>query len=69
VNGNPLALSWYISLLSAAVLAPLFILAGEVPDVLKLLFGVNKVLVDPGAITPLQTLVCGSLITVSLKGV
>jgi solute carrier family 35 (GDP-fucose transporter), member C1 len=69
VNGSALALSWYTNLLSAAVLGPLIILAGEGPDVLKLLFGVTELLVDPGAITPLQTFVWGSLVTVSLQRV
>jgi GDP-fucose transporter C1 len=63
VNGSALALSWYTNLLSAAVLAPLLIIAGEGTDVLKLLFGVTELLVEPGAITPLQTFVWGSLIT------
>ena len=69
VNGSALALSWYTNLLSAAVLAPLLILAGEGPDVLRLLFGVTDLLVEPGVITPLQTFIWGSLITVSLQGI
>lgn len=63
VNGSALALSWYSNLLSAAVLAPLLILMGEGPDVVKLLFGVTELLIEPGAITPLQTFVWGSIIT------
>ena len=66
VNGSALALSWYTNLLSAVVLAPLLILAGEGPDVLKLLFGVSELLVEPGSISPLQTFIWGSIITVSL---
>ena len=64
VNGSALALSWYSNLLSAAVLAPLLILMGEGPDVLKLLFGVTELLAEPGTISPLQTFVWGSIITV-----
>ena len=65
VNGSALALSWYTNLLSAAVLAPLLILAGEGPDVLKLLFGVTELLGGPNTISPLQTFIWGSIITVS----
>ena len=65
VNGSALALSWYTNLLSAAVLLPILILAGEGPDVLKLLFGVTELLVQPDAISPLQTFIWGSIITVS----
>jgi len=63
VNGSALALSWYTNLLSAAVLAPILILAGEGPDVLKLLFGVTELLVEPDSISPLQTFIWGSIIT------
>lgn len=65
VNGSALALSWYTNLLSAVVLAPLLILAGEGPDVLKLLFGVTELLVEPDTISPLKTFIWGSMITVS----
>ena len=65
VNGSALALSWYSNLLSAAVLAPLLIIAGEGPAVLKLLFGVSELLVEPNSISPLQTFIWGSIITVS----
>jgi len=63
VNGSALALSWYTNLLSAALLAPLLILAGESSDILKLLFGVNELLVDPDSMSPLQTFIWGSIIT------
>lgn len=68
VNGSALALSWYTNLLSAVVLAPLLILAGEGPDVLKLLFGVTELLVEPNTMTPLRTFIWGSAITVSPQG-
>jgi len=63
VNGSALALSWYTNLLSAIVLAPILVLAGEGSDVLKLLFGVTELLVEPGTISPLQTFIWGSVIT------
>ena len=65
VNGSALALSWYTNLLSAVVLLPLLILVGEGPDVVKLLFGVDELLLNPGAMSPLSTFLWGSLITVS----
>jgi GDP-fucose transporter C1 len=66
VNGSALALSWYTNLLSAIVLLPLLLLVGEGPDVVKLLFGVDELLLKPGAMSPLRTFLWGSLITVSL---
>ena len=69
VGGSALALSWYTNLLSAALLAPLLILAGEGKDVIKLLFGVNELLVPEGSMSPLRTYLWGSLITVSYPAV
>ncbi|KAF8895900.1 hypothetical protein CPB84DRAFT_1682161 [Gymnopilus junonius] len=63
VGGSALALSWYTNLLSAVVLAPLLVLAGEGGDVLKLLFGVDELLVKPGVMSPLATFLWGSAIT------
>lgn len=63
VNGSALALSWYTNLLSAIVLLPLLVLVGEGPDVVKLLFGVEELLVKAGAMSPLRTFLWGSLIT------
>jgi len=63
VGGSTLALSWYTNLLSAIVLAPLVVLAGEGKDVLKLLFGVDELLVKPDAMSPLATFLWGSAIT------
>ncbi|EIN14450.1 hypothetical protein PUNSTDRAFT_140740 [Punctularia strigosozonata HHB-11173 SS5] len=56
VQGSALKLSWYNNLLSAAILAPLIILAGEGPSVWNLLFG-------PDTSGKLLTFVWGSLIT------
>jgi len=64
VGGSALALSWYTNLLSAALLAPLLIIAGEGKDVIKLLFGVNELVVTQGSMSPLSTFLWGSLITV-----
>ncbi|KAF9563874.1 hypothetical protein CPC08DRAFT_705789, partial [Agrocybe pediades] len=63
VGGSALALSWYTNLLSAIILLPLLILAGEGTDVLKLLFGVGELLVKPGEMSPLSTFIWGSMIT------
>jgi solute carrier family 35 (GDP-fucose transporter), member C1 len=57
VQGSALKLSWYNNLLSAVVLAPLVILAGEGPAVGDLLLGVDTT----GKLT---TFVWGSIITV-----
>ena len=64
VHGSALHLSWYTNLLSAIVLAPTLILAGELPGVLKLLFGPNEN--AEGQMSTLSTFIMGSLITVSV---
>ncbi|PPQ74351.1 hypothetical protein CVT24_000662 [Panaeolus cyanescens] len=66
VNGSALALSWYTNLLSAVVLAPIMLLAGESGGIVKLVFGMDELLVKEGAMTPLATFVWGSLITGAL---
>ncbi|KAF9484128.1 hypothetical protein BDN70DRAFT_928713 [Pholiota conissans] len=63
VGGSALALSWYTNLLSAVVLLPLLILAGEGKDVLKLFFGIEELVVVEGSMSPLATFLWGSLIT------
>ncbi|KDR77114.1 hypothetical protein GALMADRAFT_246311 [Galerina marginata CBS 339.88] len=63
VGGSTLALSWYTNLLSAIILAPLLLLAGEGTDVVKLLFGVNELLTPADTMSPLATFLWGSLIT------
>ncbi|KAF9011918.1 hypothetical protein BDQ17DRAFT_1272309 [Cyathus striatus] len=62
VDGSALLLSWYTNALSAIVLAPIVLLAGEGPAVLKLLFNVEE-LVNPKGMSPLRTFIWGSLIT------
>lgn len=62
VKGSALHLSWYTNLFSACLLAPIIILAGELPDVMTLLFGPN--LSQLGEISTLATFAWGSAITV-----
>jgi len=69
VNGSALLLSWYTNLLSAGVLIPIILLAGEAPGVVKLLFGVNEYDGIPkleGSMTPFKTFIWGSMITGAL---
>lgn len=66
VNGSALALSWYTNLLSAIVLCPLVILAGEGQDVLKLLFGAEDVTSTDGGLSAFGTFLWGSAITGAL---
>ncbi|KAI0768282.1 hypothetical protein BD413DRAFT_134020 [Trametes elegans] len=61
VHGSALHLSWYTNLLSACVLAPILVLVGELPGVLKLLFGPNEN--AEGQMSTLSTFVVGSIIT------
>ncbi|TFK42377.1 hypothetical protein BDQ12DRAFT_562493, partial [Crucibulum laeve] len=63
VGGSTLALSWYTNALSAIFLAPILLLAGEGPSVVKLLFGVDELLAEKGAMSPLKTFLLGSLVT------
>ncbi|RDB17238.1 GDP-fucose transporter 1 [Hypsizygus marmoreus] len=65
VNGSALLLSWYTNLISAIVLLPICLLAGEGPGVLKLLSG-DVVLAPDGGMSPLRTFMWGSLITGAL---
>jgi len=64
VHGSALHLSWYTNLLSAILLAPILVLAGELPNVMKLLFGPN--IAEPGEMSTLATFMLGSAITGSL---
>lgn len=62
VKGSALHLSWYTNLLSAIILFPILLLAGEGPGVQKLLFAPHVVPV--GGVSPLATFLWGSAITV-----
>ncbi|KAF9045421.1 hypothetical protein BJ165DRAFT_1415450 [Panaeolus papilionaceus] len=66
VGGSALSLSWYTNLLSAVVLAPIVLLAGEGGGIVRLMFGVDELLVKEGSMTPLATFVWGSVITGAL---
>jgi len=63
VKGSTMNLSWYTNLLSAVVMIPIIILAGEVPAIMDLFFGPTQVVSD-GELTDLQTFIWGSFITV-----
>ncbi|KJA23838.1 hypothetical protein HYPSUDRAFT_200984 [Hypholoma sublateritium FD-334 SS-4] len=63
VGGSALALSWYTNLLSAIVLLPLLLFAGEGAGVVKLFFGVDELLVKEDAMSPFATFAWGSFIT------
>jgi solute carrier family 35 (GDP-fucose transporter), member C1 len=66
VKGNALHLSWYSNLLSAFLLAPIVVLAGEGPAVTELFMGEGAI-VPPGATTSeLTTFIWGSAITVRI---
>ena len=64
VNGSALALSWYTNLLSAVVLIPLIVLAGETDGIFKLVLGVDELLLKPGEMSILTKFIWGSAITV-----
>jgi solute carrier family 35 (GDP-fucose transporter), member C1 len=68
VNGSALLLSWYTNLLSAIVLVPIIVLAGEAPEVMKLFFGVDELLREAGQMSALRTFLWGSAITVCTYG-
>ncbi|KAJ6472652.1 hypothetical protein DFH09DRAFT_1293960 [Mycena vulgaris] len=63
VDGSTILLSWYTNLLSAVVLAPLVLLAGEGPSVLALLSGAPNLDAPLSAPPQLHTFLWGSLIT------
>lgn len=63
LGGGALDLAWYSNLLSAAVLAPLVLIAGEGPAVVALFFGENQREAD--SLSTLGTFLYGSAITVS----
>jgi len=62
VNGSALLLSWYTNLLSAILLLPICILAGEGPGIMTLLFSSAELITKTNPY-PLNTFVWGSLIT------
>lgn len=62
VKGSALHLSWYTNLASAVVLLPLVFLAGEGSGIYNLFFGLH--VVPAGGVSPLNTFLWGSAITV-----
>ncbi|KAF9260759.1 hypothetical protein L218DRAFT_1002497 [Marasmius fiardii PR-910] len=66
VNGSTLLLSWYTNSVSSIVLIPIILIAGEGKDVLKLFFGADELLREPGEISALSKFAWGSLITGAL---
>ncbi|TFK75612.1 hypothetical protein BDN72DRAFT_810477 [Pluteus cervinus] len=62
-NHAALALSWYTNLLSAVVLIPIFLLAGEGPGIVKLAFNLEELITPEGAPSHLETFLWGSFIT------
>lgn len=67
VKGSSIHLSWYTNLLSAVLLIPVIVLAGEVPAITNLLFGSDDIVLTPGELSELHTFVWGSAITVSTQ--
>jgi GDP-fucose transporter C1 len=65
VKGSAMNLSWYTNLLSAVVMIPLIVFAGEVPAITDLFFGIGDVPKE-GELSDLQTFIWGSFITVGL---
>ncbi|KAM6501129.1 hypothetical protein JOM56_004143 [Amanita muscaria] len=66
VNGSALLLSWYQNAMSAVFLAPIVILAGEGPSVLKMFFDVDELLQEPENLSSLKTFLGGTAITGTL---
>lgn len=65
VKGSAMNLSWYTNLLSAIVMIPIIVFAGEVPAIMDLFFGIG-VIPKEGELSDLQTFVWGSFITGAL---
>jgi GDP-fucose transporter C1 len=66
VKGSALHLSWYTNFLSAIILVPGFVLMGELPAVMKLLFHPELelgILAPDAGLGKLRTFLWGSLIT------
>ncbi|KAG0699051.1 hypothetical protein DFH29DRAFT_1015998 [Suillus ampliporus] len=66
VKGNAMHLSWYTNLLSAVVMLPVIIFAGEIPAITDLFFGPVDVIPTEGALSDLQIFIWGSCITGAL---
>lgn len=67
VKGSAMHLSWYTNLLSAILIIPLIVLAGEIPAITRLILGPDEIVPAPGELSELHTFVWGSVITVSIQ--
>lgn len=65
VDGSAIDLAWYTNLLSAAAILPIMVVAGEIPEIMKLLFGAEGSLV--GENSALGTFLWGTAVTASLS--
>jgi len=63
VNGSALLLSWYQNAICSILMVPVVILAGEGPDVLKLFFGVDELVKEPGSMSTLRKFLWGTAFT------
>ncbi|KAF8607207.1 hypothetical protein BDV93DRAFT_520092 [Ceratobasidium sp. AG-I] len=61
VDGSAIDLAWYTNLLSAVAILPIMVIAGEVPEIMKLLFGADGSLV--GQSSALGTFLWGTAVT------
>ncbi|KAG1743725.1 uncharacterized protein EDB91DRAFT_223605 [Suillus paluster] len=66
VKGSAMHLSWYTNLLSAVLMVPIIIFAGEIPAITELFFGSGVVAPKEGELSELQTFIWGSFITGAL---
>lgn len=67
VQGSAMHLSWYTNLLSAVAIIPLIVLAGEVPAIIRLIFGSDDIAPPSDELSELHTFVWGSVITVGTQ--
>lgn len=67
VDGSAIDLAWYTNLLSAVAILPIMVIAGEIPEITKLLFGADGSLV--GESSALGTFLWGTAVTASVSAV
>ena len=67
VDGSAIDLAWYTNLLSAVAILPIMVIAGEIPEIMKLLFGADGSLA--GESSALGTFLWGTAVTASLSAV
>jgi GDP-fucose transporter C1 len=64
VKGNTIELAWYSNTVSAIAMIPIFVLAGEIPQIRELFFGAGSIQQSSEAMSALNTFLYGSAITV-----